>query len=812
MAKFELLIVENDDEQVYRINGSQVTIGRNADNDIVIQEPKASRYHCALECRAGRFILKDLDSRNGTWVDGRKVIEIELANNTEFRIGRVRFQLIQRTQGTEGQGRDGSKVTSVIPSSDRSEDDMCDRLVREASSQHSLHPDRVRLDPNLQEQLFYRWQFVRLVVGVAALLVVVGGVGWFIYDRDQTHKEEQANRQQERQAHQNHIALLIEDTERKVERHLSEHHFAEADSAIEHAQAKGLPIATRVDLEEAFEARVRSRRKELYRQAEEAISTHAFEQAEKLIVKAGDLDRFIGRDGQFERHKRGLHLARVRKYLDESRAADGRDDLDAALKSYGFAKKRCRNHREIDDWAQELTRRWEPKLLDQSRRAAEKVDWDSFEEAVRVCLKTKELPRASSKVREWDEKLNTLVGGRIQINVQPEDAKIRTRVLHDGRGCNPVYSDCGTRIAGLSGGLARVLIEADGYVPAEVSADVNYPEITLKTCVLTPEAPGPLWVVNALRGQCAQALALAYYRTVGKGEPWLNALSSMSTPCPPLKGPFRRPGRYIRLKNGEKIVAKDATKGEEGLVVTLYDDEMRTIAPAQIAKQRKARSAEDLEARIEARVKLFKKKLERTDTQGFPLEVLNELGQFVETFPKSDQKLIRKCGKRFEECFARIDDGCSVCFGDGHDPCQVCKGKGRLNEKRPCKDCGAAGEKNCPQCKGDGKMDCKKCKGKGTVIESFPGRHFERRRSKKCPSCKGNGNQDCDKCPGEGKIQCQGCKGEGKKKRMGPCSACEGKGRHACKICSGSGARNQMGYKERLKLEEELAAYLRGGK
>lgn len=50
-----------------------VKIGRSPDNDVVYPDKEVSRYHCELYCLNGKVFIKDLDSTNGTKVNGTRV-------------------------------------------------------------------------------------------------------------------------------------------------------------------------------------------------------------------------------------------------------------------------------------------------------------------------------------------------------------------------------------------------------------------------------------------------------------------------------------------------------------------------------------------------------------------------------------------------------------------------------------------------------------------------------------------------------------------------------------------------------------------
>lgn len=53
--------------------GATVTIGRSPNNHICIAERHVSRQHAAIRCQDGQFVLADLDSANGTYVNDQPV-------------------------------------------------------------------------------------------------------------------------------------------------------------------------------------------------------------------------------------------------------------------------------------------------------------------------------------------------------------------------------------------------------------------------------------------------------------------------------------------------------------------------------------------------------------------------------------------------------------------------------------------------------------------------------------------------------------------------------------------------------------------
>ena len=82
----------------FPITKPQVLIGRpqtegRSPADILVDDSKVSRKHCVLEVHGLAALLVDLDSVNGTFVNGRKIASCELMNLSEFQVGGTTFLL-----------------------------------------------------------------------------------------------------------------------------------------------------------------------------------------------------------------------------------------------------------------------------------------------------------------------------------------------------------------------------------------------------------------------------------------------------------------------------------------------------------------------------------------------------------------------------------------------------------------------------------------------------------------------------------------------------------------------------------------------
>src|SRR6187200_2241166 len=71
---FTILIQEKGGEQRRMVfNKPEVTIGRVQGNDIVLPKGNVSKRHARSVLKDGKFIIVDLKSTNGTYVNGRKI-------------------------------------------------------------------------------------------------------------------------------------------------------------------------------------------------------------------------------------------------------------------------------------------------------------------------------------------------------------------------------------------------------------------------------------------------------------------------------------------------------------------------------------------------------------------------------------------------------------------------------------------------------------------------------------------------------------------------------------------------------------------
>jgi len=79
----------------FELGERPITIGRSPEADVVVLEEKASRIHCGIRLWDGDFYIKDLKSRNGTYVNDQRIEVAKLKPGDKVRVGSVLFSFDQ---------------------------------------------------------------------------------------------------------------------------------------------------------------------------------------------------------------------------------------------------------------------------------------------------------------------------------------------------------------------------------------------------------------------------------------------------------------------------------------------------------------------------------------------------------------------------------------------------------------------------------------------------------------------------------------------------------------------------------------------
>jgi serine phosphatase RsbU (regulator of sigma subunit) len=82
-----LIFVLGEDRKSYVINGPAFSIGRKADKDLTILNPRVSRDHAIILRESDGYVLQDQDSKHGTYVNGERITRRRLQTNDRIEFG-----------------------------------------------------------------------------------------------------------------------------------------------------------------------------------------------------------------------------------------------------------------------------------------------------------------------------------------------------------------------------------------------------------------------------------------------------------------------------------------------------------------------------------------------------------------------------------------------------------------------------------------------------------------------------------------------------------------------------------------------------
>jgi pilus assembly protein CpaF len=115
---FTIIIQEKGGEQRRMVfNKPEVTIGRVQGNDIVLPKGNVSKRHARIVLKDGKFIIVDLKSTNGTYVNGRKITSpLVVKDSDKIYIGDF---IVGVDEAASGEGDGPSETTTSPPGQDR---------------------------------------------------------------------------------------------------------------------------------------------------------------------------------------------------------------------------------------------------------------------------------------------------------------------------------------------------------------------------------------------------------------------------------------------------------------------------------------------------------------------------------------------------------------------------------------------------------------------------------------------------------------------------------------------------------------------
>ncbi len=118
LKKVQLAVMKGRDAgKQATIQKAHVSIGTLPQNDFVLSDPTVSRRHAAIEEKPDGYVIRDLDSTNGTFLDGVRVREAFLAPGSVIRLGETDITFSRLEERIENPRSDADRFGELIGSS-----------------------------------------------------------------------------------------------------------------------------------------------------------------------------------------------------------------------------------------------------------------------------------------------------------------------------------------------------------------------------------------------------------------------------------------------------------------------------------------------------------------------------------------------------------------------------------------------------------------------------------------------------------------------------------------------------------------------
>ncbi len=162
------LIVERGHNAGIRIELKEfpASIGRDPTNTVVIRDSESSRHHLRIKQRGRLYILEDLESRNGTYINGDRVINSTLSNGDKILVGSTELTFVAPDAGIH--------ITSDITQFDMQMDEGL-KMPIDLENPHRHHFKRaIRLDPTaLANNMMSNGQAINDIFNYHSNLIVI---------------------------------------------------------------------------------------------------------------------------------------------------------------------------------------------------------------------------------------------------------------------------------------------------------------------------------------------------------------------------------------------------------------------------------------------------------------------------------------------------------------------------------------------------------------------------------------------------------------------------------------------------------------
>src|SRR3989338_89886 len=118
LRKCQLSVVEGLDKgKKYSLVKPITKIGKKEGNDFIVSDGTVSRKHLAIEYSSDTFVLKDMGSTNGTYVNGTRVKEAYLLPRDPIKIGNTVLEFVAFEEKVQIEPSENDSFGSMVGAS-----------------------------------------------------------------------------------------------------------------------------------------------------------------------------------------------------------------------------------------------------------------------------------------------------------------------------------------------------------------------------------------------------------------------------------------------------------------------------------------------------------------------------------------------------------------------------------------------------------------------------------------------------------------------------------------------------------------------
>jgi len=176
------------------VEHDEIFIGRGKESNVVLADKKASRKNSVLKRKGLKFFLQDLESSNGTYVNGEKISEKELSSGDVIRIGNVEFKFMATSADYASIEKDFAIVLPFDPGPQAIPPPVNPALLSQTQSR--LRPeqppipgiDGIGISPSKRKFSLVAWFYQQRPFTKLLVLLLAGFFIWWAMEEDEPTK------------------------------------------------------------------------------------------------------------------------------------------------------------------------------------------------------------------------------------------------------------------------------------------------------------------------------------------------------------------------------------------------------------------------------------------------------------------------------------------------------------------------------------------------------------------------------------------------------------------------------------------------